>query len=193
MNQARQLRGWIGALAPALLLVAGAALAAPTITGYGSAEFGMSPDEVRERLIEDGVTDVSEEQTADGDLLIDGRLGGTPLGGTPLGGDPAVETDLRYVFPAGSDQLALVVAFHPDVDDHPAVKEQLTAEYGQPWGEEMAEWWLEQLAEGMPTPPLAFTAWGGDEQQRDRFVRLWTFEEYLTVEYLDNRRLSGQP
>ena len=91
MSQARQFRGWIGALAPALLLVAGAALAAPTITGYGSAEFGMSPDEVRERLIEDGVTDVSEEQ------------------------------------------------------------------------------------------------------QRDRFVRLWTFEEYLTVEYLDNRRLSGQP
>lgn len=182
MNQARQLRGWIGALAPALLLVAGAALAAPTITGYGSAEFGMSPDEVRERLIEDGVTDVSEEQTADGDLLIDGRLGG----------DPAVETDLRYVFPAGSEQLALVVAFHPEVDDHPAVKERLTAEYGQPWGEEMAEWWLEQLAEGMPATPLAFTAWGGDEQQRDRFVRLWTFEEYLTVEYLDNRRLSGR-
>ena len=187
MNQARQLRGWIGALAPALLLVAGAALAAPTITGYGSAEFGMSPDEVRERLAVDGVTDVSEEQTADGDLLIDGRLGGAPADGAP-----AVETDLRYVFPAGSEQLALVVAFHPEVADQAAVKERLTAEYGQPWEEEMAEWWLEQLAEGMPATPLAFTAWGGDEQQRDRFVRLWTFEEYLTVEYLDTGLLSGR-
>lgn len=192
MSQARQFRGWIGALAPALLLVTGAALAAPTITGYGSAEFGMSPDEVRERLAADGVTDVTEEQTADGDLLIDGRLGGGPAAGDPAAGAPALETDLRYVFPAGSEQLALVVAFHPEVADQAAVKERLTAEYGQPWEEEMAEWWLEQLAEGMPATPLGFSAWGGDEQQRDRFVRLWTFEEYLTVEYLDNRRLSGR-
>ncbi|PWV76727.1 hypothetical protein [Halomonas sp. A11-A] len=182
MTQVKQLRGWIGALAPALLLVAGAALAAPAITGYGSVELGMSPDEVRERLAADGVTEVTEEQTADGDLLIDGRLGGAP----------AVETDLRYVFPAGSDRLALVVAFHPEVADQAAVKEQLTAEYGQPWEEEMAEWWLEQLAEGMPATPLGFSAWGGDEQQRNRFVRLWTFEEYLTVEYLDTRLLSGR-
>lgn len=187
MSQARQLRGWIGALAPALLLVAGAALTAPAITGYGSAEFGMTPDEVRERLAEDGVTDLSEEQTADGDLLIDGRLGGAPAAGAP-----AVETDLRYVFPAGSERLALVVAFHPEVEDHAAVKAQLTAEYGQPWEEEMAEWWLDQLAEGMPATPLGFSAWGGDEQQRHRFVRLWTFEEYLTVEYLDTGLLSGR-
>jgi hypothetical protein len=176
---------WFGALAPVLLLVSGAALAAPGITGYGSAEFGMSPDEVRERLAEDGVTEVTEEQTADGDLLIDGRLGGNPVGGAP-----AVETDLRYVFPAGSERLALVVAFHPEVADHATVKADLKAAYGQPWEEEMAEWWLEQLATGMPETPLDFTAWGGDEQQRYRFVRLWTFADYLSVEYLDTRLLS---
>jgi len=182
MTQVKQLRGWIGALAPALLLAAGAALAAPAITGYGSVELGMSPDEVRERLVADGVAEVTEEQTAAGDLLIDGRLGG----------DSAVETDLRYVFPAGSERLALVVAFHPEVADHAAVKAQLMDEYGQPWADEMAEWWQGQLAEGMPSAPLDFAAWGGDEQQRHRFVRLWTFEEYLTVETLDTRLLSGQ-
>ncbi|MBE0489007.1 MAG: hypothetical protein IBX53_07985 [Halomonas sp.] len=183
MSQARQFRGWIGALAPALLLVTGAALAAPAITGYGSAELGMSPEQVRERLADDGIVEVTEARTDDGDLIIDGRLGG---------GTPAVETDLRYVFPAGSERLALVVAFHPEVADRAVVKERLMAEYGQPWEEEMAEWWLEQLADGMPATPLDFSAWGGDEQQRDRFVRLWTFEDYLTVEYLDTRLLSGR-
>ncbi|MGJ7462267.1 hypothetical protein ACR80S_14305 [Halomonas sp. MA07-2] len=187
MSQARQRRGWIGALAPALMLIGGTALAAPAITGYGSVELGMSPDEVRERLTGDGVTEVTEAQTADGDLLIDGRLGGSPAPG-----DPAVETDLRYVFPAGSERLALVVAFHPEVADHAAVKAELTAQYGKPWEEEIAEWWLEQLADGMPETPLGFSAWGGDEQQRHRFVRLWTFEEYLTVETLDTRLLSGR-
>jgi len=182
MTHLKQFHGWIGALAPALLLVAGTAMAAPTITGYGGVALGMSPDQVRERLAEEGVTDIAEEQTAEGDLLIDGRLGG----------DPMVETDLRYVFPAGSDRLALVVAFHPEVADHAAVKAQLEAAYGQPWEEEMADWWLEQLASGMPEPPLGLAAWGGDEQQRHRFVRLWTFEEYLTVETLDTRLLSGR-
>jgi hypothetical protein len=178
---------WLGGLWPALLLVAGTALAAEGITGYGSAELGMSPEQVRERLAQDGVTEVTEARTDDGDLVIDGRLGGAPAAGAPV-----VETDLRYVFPAGSDRLALVVAFHPEVEDHAEVKAQLMAEYGQPWEEEMADWWLEQLAEGMPQPPVALTAWGGGEAQRDRFVRLWTFEEYLSVETLDTRLLAGQ-
>ncbi|WP_404295188.1 hypothetical protein [Halomonas sp.] len=178
---------WVTGLLTALMLTSGAAMAAPSIEGFLSAEFGMSPDEVRERLADDGIVEVSEEQTADGDLLIDGRLGGDPAAG-----EPAVETDLRYVFPAGSERLALVVAFHPEVADHAAVKAELEATYGQPWEEEMAEWWLEQLAEGMPATPLGFSAWGGDETQRNRFVRLWRFEDYLSVEYLDSRRLSGR-
>ncbi|MFO8045546.1 MAG: hypothetical protein R6U30_06710 [Halomonas sp.] len=176
---------WFGGLVSALLLVSGAAMATPSIEGFRSAAFGMSPDEVRERLADDDIVAVSEEQTAEGDLIIDARLEGDPASG-----EPAVETDLRYVFPADSEQLALVVAFYPEVADHAAVKAELEAAYGQPWEEEMAEWWLEQLAEGMPATPLGFSAWGGDETQRHRFVRLWRFEDYLSVEYLDTRLFS---
>lgn len=164
-----------GILLGGLLLAAQAALAAPAITGYGSAEFGMTPEAVRERLAEDGVVVVSETRTPEGDLLVDGELGGVA----------AVATDLRYVFPAPGDRLALVVAFHPEVADHAVVKAQLEARYGTPWAAEMTEWWFEQLQAGMPEPPLALTAWGGEASQRHRFVRLWAFDDYLSVEYLD--------
>ncbi|MCE8036083.1 MULTISPECIES: hypothetical protein [unclassified Halomonas] len=164
------------------LIVASVATAAEEITGYRSAEFGMSSEAVLERLEQDGVTDIEIRETEDNDRLIDGEL--------QVEGEPV--TDLRYVFPAGSDRLALVVAFYPDVADHAAVKDQLVSQYGQPWGEEMTEWWFEQLKEGMPVAPNDLTIWGGSEserQERSRFVRLWAFDDYLTVEYLDTRLL----
>jgi hypothetical protein len=169
-----------GLLTTLMLATAGAAVADEGLAGYRSADFGMSSEAVMARLEDDGVVNVSMEETADGNLIIDGEL--------QAEGEP--QTDLRYVFPEGRDELALVVAFHPHVEDHAAVKEQLETRYGQPWEEEMAEWWFEQLKESMPEEPHGLTVWGGsgdDVETRSRFVRLWAFDDYLSVEYLDTR------
>lgn len=172
-----------GTLLTALVLSAASAIAAAEdITGYRSVEFGMSSETVLTHLESDGITNVETMETTENDLLIDGELHVS---------DGAV-TDVRYVFPAGSDRLALVVTFHPNVEDHAVVKEQLVARYGQPWAEEMTEWWFEQLREGMPEEPSSLSIWGGaesEQQERGRFVRLWSFDDYLSVEYLDTRLL----
>ncbi|MCG6656835.1 hypothetical protein HOP52_03460 [Halomonas campisalis] len=172
---------WVtGLLTSLALATAGAAVAAEGPDGYRSADFGMSSEAVMERLEGDGVVNVSVHETDDGDIIIDGEL--------QTEGEP--ETDLRYVFPGGQDQLALVVAFHPQVDDHATVKQQLEARYGQPWVEELAEWWFEQLKEGMPEEPRSLYVWGGEGDEvteRGRFVRLWSFDDYLSVEYLDTQ------
>ncbi|MEQ4539619.1 hypothetical protein HBJ58_02660 [Halomonas desiderata] len=171
-----------GLLTALALTVAAAATTAEEITGYRSAEFGMTSQEVLARLESDDVANIERHQTEGDDLLIDGER--------QVEGEPV--TDLRYVFPAGSDRLALVVAFHPNVADHAAVKEQLISQYGEPWGAEMTEWWFEQLKGDMPEEPNGLTIWGGGESahnERGRLVRLWRFDDYLSVEYLDTRLL----
>ncbi len=169
----------LGGLFMALALTAASAVAAAEgIMGYRSAEFGMSSEAVLASLESDEIAKVDTLETDDQDLIVDAEL---------QGADGAV-TDVRYVFPAGSDRLALVVTFHPDVADHAEIKEQLVSRYGQPWGEQLAEWWFEQLKEGMPEPPNSLSVWGGGENEqhdRGRFVRLWVFDDYLSVEYLD--------
>lgn len=178
-----QASAWLGGCLAALSL-SGAALATEGPTGYRSAEFGMSYEEVMSELGgDDAVVNLSVAETDEGDRLIDGELQA----------DEAPETDLRYVFPAGSDELALVLTFHPDVAQREAVIERLQARHGEPWEEEMAEWWFDQLKEGMPATPHSLVVWGGDGDeaaQRGRFVRLWTFDDYLSVEYLDTQRFE---
>jgi hypothetical protein len=169
-----------GLLTALVLSMASSATASESPSGYRSADFGMSSEAVLERLEQDQVVNVSVQETEDNDVIIDGELQAK---------DQPV-TDLRYVFPAGRDQLALVVAFHPHVEDFASVKAELEARYGKPWEEEMTEWWFEQLKEGMPEEPGSLTVWGGDggeDRERGRFVRLWSFEDYLSVEYLDTR------
>lgn len=168
------------ALATAASAMTSSAVASEGPSGYRSADFGMSSEAVLERLEQDQVVNVSVQETEDNDIIIDGELAAE---------DQPV-TDLRYVFPAGRDQLALVVAFHPHVEDYAGVKAELEARYGKPWEEEMAEWWFEQLKDGMPEEPGSLTVWGGDGsegRERGRFVRLWAFEDYLSVEYLDTQ------
>lgn len=181
MAKTTQLAAWATGLLTALALsTAGAAVAAEGPSGYRSADFGMSAEAVMERLEADSIVNVSVQEIGDGDVIIDGEL--------QAEGEP--DTDVRYVFPGGNDQLALVVAFHPQVEDYASVKEQLEARYGQPWAEEMAEWWFEQLKDGMPEEPQSLSVWGGEGEEmteRGRFVRLWSFDDYLSVEYLDTR------
>ncbi|MCE8017105.1 hypothetical protein HOP62_13585 [Halomonas sp. MCCC 1A17488] len=179
MRRHLQASAWLGGSLATLAF--SAALAAEGPAGYRSADFGMAFDEVMTELERDAaVANLSVSETEDGDRLIDGELQD----------EAAPQTDLRYVFPAGSDALALVVAFHPEVEDYVTVKAQLEARYGQPWEAEMTEWWFEQLKGGMPQEPSSLTVWGGDgseDTERGRFVRLWSFEDYLTVEYLDTQ------
>ena len=161
------------------LLLAPGAFAADTMDGYRSAQFGMSADEVKSAVEDDGVTIVTVHETDDGDTLLDGHL------------DDDTETGIRYVFPEGRDQLALVVKFHPDHNDPAPLVERLKADHGEPWADDMAEQWFEQLREDMPEGVRDLTVWGGGEGARERFVRLWVFEDYLSVEYLDINLLRG--
>lgn len=174
-----------GAFLTALLLAtSGPAVAAGGPEGYRGADFGMSYEDVMAELGSDeAVVKLAVDETEEGDRLIDGQLLA----------EEEPETDLRYVFPAGSDELALVVTFHPEVEDRETVVERLKARHGEPWEAEMADWWFEQLKAGMPASPESLMVWGGDGdegQQRGRFVRLWTFDDYLSVEYLDTQRFE---
>ncbi|QOR37166.1 hypothetical protein HNO52_00615 [Billgrantia diversa] len=175
-----QASAWLGGSLAALAFTT--ALAAEGPTGYRSAEFGMSYGEVMTELDRDAaVVNLAGFETEEGDRLIDGELQD----------EDAPQTDLRYVFPAGDDALALVVTFHPDVAERERVIERLVANHGEPWEEEMAAWWFEQLQGEMPETPQSLMVWGGDGDEADhrgRFVRLWTFEDYLSVEYLDTQR-----
>jgi len=172
----------VGALVAMVLTTAAWAESGPD--GYRSAEFGMSFEAVMAALEDDeGVVNLTVSETDDGDVLIDGELRA----------DDAAPADLRYVFPAGSDALALVLNFYSDVAQRDALVARLTSRHGQPWEEEMAEWWFEQLKAGMPEPPQSLMVWGGDGDetaQRGRLVRLWTFADYLSVEYLDTQRFE---
>jgi hypothetical protein len=161
-------------LAGLLLLGAQPAWAGESLNGYRSAEFGMSVEQVRARLEGDGVTTAQVYETDDGDVIIDGRLAG----------DAGRETDVRYVFPGDRNQLALVLEFHPDSDDLRAVQARLEQSHGSPWAEDLAEKWFEQLKPGMPEGVRGLMVWGGGENGRNRFIRLWIFDDYLSVEYL---------
>jgi hypothetical protein len=161
-------------LAGILLLSVDTAGAGESLNGYRSAEFGMSVEQVRARLEGDGVTTARIYETDDGDLIIDGRLAG----------EAGRETDVRYVFPGGHGQLALVLEFHPDSDDVQTVQARLEQSHGSPWAEEQAEKWFEQLRPGMPEGVRGLVVWGGGENGRNRFIRLWIFDDYLSVEYL---------
>ncbi|WP_163557801.1 hypothetical protein [Halomonas sp. NO4] len=173
---------WLGGCLAALAFTT--ALAAQGPSGYRSAEFGMSHEEVMTALdSDDAVVNLSVAETDEGDRIIDGQLQA----------EDAPVTDLRYVFPAGSDGLALVLTFHPEVTQRAAIVERLEARHGDPWEQEMADWWFDQLKESMPEPPQSLTVWGGsgdEATQRGRFVRLWTFDDYLSVEYLDTQRFE---
>lgn len=150
------------------------------VDGYQEAKFGMSPSEVVNTFEDDGVTKTQRTETDNGDLIIDGYH--------YFAGEE--ETGLRYVFPQGSDGLALVVEFFPSVDLVGPVQGRLTGRYGDPWSQEMADWWLDQLRSTMPADVQELYVWGPElSDGKEQFVRLWVFEDYLSVEYLDLERL----
>ncbi|CAM3481581.1 hypothetical protein [Halomonas lysinitropha] len=170
-----------GLLTTLVLALPSVAAAAQGPEGYRSADFGMSYDTVMAELVDDdAVVNLSDVGSDEGDRIVNAQL--------KANDEP--ETDLRYVFPAGSEQLALVVAFYPHVEDRDTVTQRLEERFGEPWQEDMAQWWFEQLKAGMPQEPSSLMVWGGEGDEaetRGRFTRLWTFDDYLSVEYLDTR------
>lgn len=167
---------WIGGF----FLVSAATVTAGEVDGYQTAKFGMSPEEVVSTFKDDGVTETQRTETEDGDLIIDGYQ--------IFGGDE--ETGLRYVFPSGGKELALVVEFFPSVDMVAQVQGTLKGRYGEPWEREMTNWWFDQLRPTMPPGVQELHVWGPNLREGDeRFVRLWVFDDYLSVEYLDLQRL----
>lgn len=160
--------------------IAGVQAAETAITGYGSARFGMTVAEVEQRLPEDSVRLVTRHTTDTGERLLDGHR-------------PDNDTDLRYVFPDG-ERLALIVEFIPELERLASLEADLTRRYGDSWDQDLADWWFERLSAGMPPGVEKLMVWGRDGEARNRVVRLWVHEDYLSVEYLDLRlfeTLSG--
>ncbi len=153
---------------------------AASLQGYGTLHFGMSVDEVRSRLDDVAVTTGDVYRSDGGDLILDAQSG-PDVGAAGFSPD----TDLRFVFPAESEGLALVLEFHPDADRLREVRDRLEARYGPPWADDLSQQWFEQLKAEMPDGVSDLVIWGGDGDSRQRFVRLWQFEDYLSVEYLD--------
>jgi hypothetical protein len=173
---------------PALLLtlllggaVVAASAAQPDVwQGYRGAHFGMTAEQVQTSFAADGIELVERSTSEDGDLILDARRGE---------GDAA--TDVRYIFPAGNGQLALVIEFLGDKDELEQQKKRLVSLYGEPWAPELAAWMMSQMGDERPQGAQELFAWGGGAGHRNRFVRLWVHEEHLSVEYLDARLLSG--
>ncbi len=165
-----------------LLVVAGMvnAQAAGAWEGYRGAQFGMSQQEVEASFEANGVELLGAIETADNDVILEAQRG-----------DGASAVHLRYIFPAAHAQLALVIEFLPDTGLFERHRAHLTARYGQPWSADLTEWTLEQMGDNLPDGAQDLVAWGGGEGNRTRFVRLWTHEEHLSVEYIDAGLLSG--
>jgi plastocyanin len=150
--------------------------------GYGDLRFGMSVDEVLAKLSGHQIDFSEAYETSDGDLIIDGRVSADA---EKRGGLASPGTDLRFVFPAQHQQLALVLEFHPEADLLDAVQARLASALGEPWAEELAGQVFERLKDTMPAGVEDLIIWGGGEQSRQHLVRLWVYDDYLSVEYLD--------
>lgn len=163
-----------------LLLGTQSLMAGEAVDGYRAAQFGMSTEEVRNALDASNVVKTNREETADGDVILDGHL------------KEDEETGVRFVFPGGRNELALVVEFRPEDPSFEAAQAELRERFGAPWPDEMTEEWFARLKEGMPEGASDLAVWGGNAPHRSRFVRLWEFEDYLTIEYLDTELLNGR-
>ena len=170
----------LSAMTLTLLLGSQSLLAGEAVDGYRSAQFGMNSEEVKEALDASNVAKTNREETEDGDLILDGHL------------KDDKETGVRFVFPGGRDELALVVEFHPENPSFEAAQAELEERFGDPWPEEMTEEWFERLKQSMPDSARDLAIWGGEAPHRSRFVRLWDLEDYLSIEYLDTELLNGR-
>jgi len=152
------------------------------LEGYLSTHFGMSAEEVRAVIENDGVV-FSDSETTDGDHLIFAQRK-----------QSWITTDLLYVFPANSDRLALIIEIFPGLVDSDPVRKDLSDKLGEPSSDNYPASVLKKMQESnmIPTGVNQLAVWNITTNGNDREARVMGLEKYVRVEYIDNDLMAGK-
>jgi hypothetical protein len=152
------------------------------LKGYLSSQFGMSAEEVRDVIKNDGIT-FSSSETTDGDHLIFAQRK-----------QSWITTDLLYVFPANSDRLALIIEIYPGVLDTKPILEGLANQLGKPTSDNYPDSVLKNMQETnlIPAGVNQLSVWNISANGNDREARLMGLQKYVRVEYIDNDLMAGK-
>ncbi len=164
------------------LLNIGNVYAEAQLNGYLSSQFGMSADEVRSAIKDDGIV-FSSSETTDGDHLIFATRE-----------QSWITTDILYVFPAGSDRLALIIEIYPGMVDSDPIRKEVSEKLGQPSSDNYPESVLGQMQESnlIPSGVSELAVWNITSDGIDREARVMGLEKYVRVEYIDNDLMAGK-
>ena len=157
-------------------------LAETQLNGFLSAQFGMSAEEVQANFKTDEVIFSSSEITDNDHLIYAQRK------------QDWITSELLYVFPAGSDRLALVIEIFPGLLDTTPIRKELTEKLGQPSSENYPEPVLNHMQESnvIPAGVNQLTVWNVTAEDIDREARIMGLNEYVRVEYIDNDLMAGK-
>ncbi len=155
-------------------------IAETQLEGYLSTHFGMSAEEVRAVIENDGI-DFSNSETTDGDYLIFAQRK-----------QNWITTDLLYVFPASSDRLALIIEIFPGLLDTSPLRKELSAELGEPSSDNYPESVLSKMQESnlIPAGVKQLFVWNINADGADREARVMGLDKYVRVEYIDNKLMA---
>ncbi|MBL1143074.1 MAG: hypothetical protein HND53_13685 [Proteobacteria bacterium] len=164
------------------LLNVNTVIAETELNGYLSTQFGMSANEVRTVIEEDGIV-FSSSETTDGDHLIFAQRK-----------QSWITSDLLYVFPANSDRLALIIEIFPGLFDTTPIQKKLAKQLGNPSSDNYPESVLKKMQESnlIPTGVNQLSVWNITANGNDREARLMGLEKYVRVEYIDNDLMAGK-
>jgi hypothetical protein len=164
------------------LLNASSTIAETQLKGFLSTEFGMSAEDVRNVIENDGIT-FSSSETTDGDHLIFAQRK-----------QSWITSELLYVFPANSDRLALIIEIFPGVLDTTPILNDLAKQLGTPSSDNYPESVLKNMQETnlIPVGVNQLSVWNITADGSDREARLMGLEKYVRVEYIDNDLMAGK-
>ena len=150
------------------------------LQGYLSTHFGMSANEVRAVIENDGVV-FSSSETTDGDHLIFAQRK-----------QSWITTELLYVFPASSDRLALIIEIFPGLLDSTPIHKELVEKLGEPSSDNYPESVLKRMQESslIPDGVKQLAVWDITADGIDREARIMGLNEYVRVEYIDNKLMA---
>ncbi len=153
-----------------------------SLHGHLSTHFGMSANEVRAVIENDGVV-YSNSETADGDHLIFAQRK-----------QSWITTELLYVFPASTDRLALIIEIFPGLMDSTPVRKILTETLGEPSSDNYPKSVLKNMQESnlIPDGVKQLSVWNITTDGVDREARIMRLSEYVRVEYIDNNLMAGE-
>ena len=165
-----------------ILINATNAFAEAKLNGFMSAQFGMSAEEVQANFKNDEVI-FSSSETTDNDHLIYAQRK-----------QAWITSELLYVFPAGSDRLALVIEIFPGLLDTSPIRKELTEKLGKPTSDNYPEPVLIHMQESnvIPEGVNQLAVWNITTDGIDREARMMSLNEYVRVEYIDNNLMAGK-